>query len=160
MTPDDLLDLAVIDDRTEPEPLGDEVGRWHRACRAALERDDHPPARMTVVLVDPDDSAALHGTHFGEPSPTDVMSFPDGTRDPADGRILIGDVVVCPAVAASRRATGPEIADEVFLYVVHGLLHCLGHDDVDEADRALMWQLQAELLAPFGITVRDDEELA
>jgi probable rRNA maturation factor len=54
---------------------------------------------------------------------------------------LLGDVVVCPAVAASNR---PDDVDaELRLLVVHGVLHVLGHDHEEEDERAAMWALQA-----------------
>jgi probable rRNA maturation factor len=121
---------------------------------AALATDQHPGGVVTVRYVDDADSADLHGIHFGDPSPTDVMTFPDGTADPATGAILIGDLAIGVGVAR-RVATerGRTARDEIVLYAVHGALHLLGHDDRDPADRAAMWAIQVTILAGLGIAL-------
>ena len=74
--------------------------------------------------------ADLHERYMDEPGPTDVLSFPldeaDGT---GDGRRLLGDVVIAPAVAARNNPDDP--AAELRLLLVHGILHLLGHDHED-----------------------------
>ncbi|HEY4608917.1 MAG TPA: rRNA maturation RNase YbeY, partial [Ilumatobacteraceae bacterium] len=70
--------------------------------------------------------------------------------DPADMPLLLGDVVICPAVAARQ---APEHAgtvdDELALLVVHGVLHVLGHDHADESERLVMQARERELLEQF-----------
>jgi probable rRNA maturation factor len=106
---------------------------------------------ISLLLVATDRMAELHEEHMGEPGPTDVLSFPvDGlvTEPPPPGAppVLVGEVVVCPAVALAQadrapfrgrdRALGvgvvggdpPDLAGELDLLVVHGVLHLLGHD--------------------------------
>jgi probable rRNA maturation factor len=70
---------------------------------------------------------------MGEPGPTDVLSFP------MDEDGLIGDVVVCPVVAA---ANNPDAEGELRLLVAHGVLHLLGYDHEEEEDRRVMWERQ------------------
>ena len=95
---------------------------------------------ISLLLVSPGRMAELHEEHMGEPGPTDVLSFPvDGlvTEPPAPGAspVLVGEVVVCPAVALAQADPGPTGLDaELDLLVVHGVLHLLGHDhDTQEA---------------------------
>ena len=76
----------------------------------------------------------LHVRFMGEPGPTDVLSFALGE----DG--LLGDVVVCPAVAAANNPDDPD--GELRVLVVHGVLHVLGYDHHEEADRTTMWERQ------------------
>ena len=78
--------------------------------------------------------AALHERYLGETGPTDVLSFPLGE----DG--LLGDVVVCPRVAAGNN---PDRDAELRLLVVHGILHLLGYDHEEDGERAVMWARQA-----------------
>jgi probable rRNA maturation factor len=108
---------------------------------------------LTVLFVSEARSAELHGLHFLDPSPTDVMTFPDGSTDP-DGGILLGDLAVCVPVAQreARRRKRP-LADELTLYILHGVLHLLGYDDADEQSRRAMWTVQRRLLGQVGITV-------
>ena len=93
-----------------------------------------------MSFVTPEEMARLHEQFLGEPGPTDVLSFPvDGlvTEPPAPGAppVLVGEVVVCPAVALAQADPGPTGLDaELDLLVVHGVLHLLGHDhDTQEA---------------------------
>lgn len=121
------------------------VARSAAAAEGAL-------GEISLLLVSVDRMTELHVEHMGEPGPTDVLSFPvDGlvTEPPAPGEppVLVGEVVVCPAVALAQAQVsspglpsppgppGPEgLAAELDLLVVHGVLHLLGHDhDTDEA---------------------------
>jgi probable rRNA maturation factor len=127
-----------------------------RAVAAALAEDGMAACALTVLLVDDAGSARLHGEHFDDPTPTDVMTFPDGQDDPESGRHRLGDLAVGVAVArreAARR--GVPVAHELTLYVLHGVLHLLGHDDVDARDQAAMWRVQRNLLAPLGIALEE-----
>lgn len=113
----------------------------------------HPAADVTVMFVDEDAIATLHVQWLDEPGPTDVMSFPmdelrptlDDDETPEQG--ILGDIVVCPAVAVRQAATaGHTVADEVQLLITHGLLHLMGYDHLEPADEAEMFSLQADLL--------------
>lgn len=128
--------------------------------RALADEDPNPDARwqLIVLLVDPARSAAIHAECFAMDDATDCMSFPDGTINPENNRRLVGEVVVCPAIA-HERCSQPghpmQLGQELILYILHGVLHCLGYDDIEADDRAEMWQRQKHLLAPWGIPVVD-----
>jgi probable rRNA maturation factor len=79
---------------------------------------------------------------MGEEGPTDVLSFP------LDEDGLLGDVVVCPAVAARANLDAPEA--ELRLLVVHGVLHLLGFDHEEDGERAEMWARQERY---SGVTI-------
>ncbi len=125
-----------------------------RAIDAALQRDDLRGHALCVMLVDDAECVRLHGEHFGDPTPTDVMSFPDGSRDPETGLIRLGDLAVCLDVAR-RVATKRKrpVAEEMSLYVLHGCLHLLGYDDIKAADRKEMWTIQREVMKELGVTI-------
>ncbi|MFW5845508.1 MAG: rRNA maturation RNase YbeY [Planctomycetota bacterium] len=125
---------------------------------AACARDGLDQVHLGIHWVDDAESAHLHATHFDDPTTTDVMSFPDGSRDPATGRVLLGELAVCLDVARreSTRRHVPE-QDELLLYVLHGLLHLLGHDDVDPDDRREMWAIQHDVLAQIGIALDPED---
>jgi probable rRNA maturation factor len=88
---------------------------------------------LSLSFVSPEEMSELHLTYLGEEGPTDVLSFPLGE----DG--LLGDVVVCPAEAGRNN---PDLAAELRLLVAHGVLHLLGYDHEDEAERRAMWAKQ------------------
>jgi probable rRNA maturation factor len=87
---------------------------------------------------------------MGSNGPTDVLSFPIDSGDDLDDadERLVGDIVVCPAVAARNapRHAGT-YPDEIALLLVHGALHLLGHDHAEAGDRNRMQQRERQLLA-------------
>jgi probable rRNA maturation factor len=145
--------------RCRVEWAGEEVAPAARrlaeaAVEAALARDGLTGCSLCVLVVDEAGSARLHGEHFADPTPTDVMSFPDGTDDMDDGGRRLGDLAVCAAVARTVAARRGRPADEeLALYVLHGCLHLLGYDDVEPADRAEMWAVQRAVMGGLGVEI-------
>jgi len=99
---------------------------------------------IAITLVEPDRIAELNAEHLGGTGPTDVLSFPvDGLvtdpPGPHEPPVLIGDVVLCPAVAAAQAPPGPDgAAAELDLLTAHGVLHLLGYDhDTEESASAM-----------------------
>ncbi len=111
-------------------------------------------AELSILLVDVEAMTELHVKWMDEPGPTDVMSFPmdelDTARRPDEsgpGPALLGDVVLCPAVARSQaEQAGHSLDDELHLLTVHGVLHLLGYDHAEPAEEREMFRLQNELL--------------
>jgi probable rRNA maturation factor len=115
----------------------------------------HPDADLAVVLVDEVAMEQLHLQWMGEPGPTDVLSFPmDELRPGRDGEVsdegILGDVVLCPTVAAAQAVTaGHSTMRELQMLGVHGVLHLLGYDHAEPGEEKEMFALQAEILAAF-----------
>jgi len=115
----------------------------------------HPQAELSVVLVDEPAIEQLHVQWMDEPGPTDVMSFPmdelrpgTDTEDSPPG--LLGDVVVCPQVAAKQaRTAGHSTQEEMLLLTAHGILHLLGYDHAEPDEEKEMFGLQRRLLLTF-----------
>jgi len=133
---DDDSPRILVSDR-QPEPL-DHDGLVELA-RTTLAAEGVARSELSLSFVTTEEMADLHRTYLGEEGPTDVLSFPLEESDEDDVRIL-GDVVIAPAVAAANRPQDPPA--ELRLLLVHGILHLLGHDHEDEADRAEMWAKQ------------------
>ncbi len=149
MTPACRIDLL---DETGGAPL--DHARIQAVVDAALAEDGMTDTQLTVLVVDDAESARLHGEHFADPAPTDVMTFPDGSTDPETGCHRLGDLAVNAAEAARIAAErGRTAADELTLYVLHGVLHLLGYDDLDPGDQREMWAVQRRLLAGVGIAL-------
>ena len=94
---------------------------------------------------------ALFAEHMGEHGPTDVLSFPldsfDDFAGAMPGPVLLGDVVVCPAVASDAAPThAGTLDDELALLVVHGILHVLGHDHAEPGETRMMRERERALL--------------
>jgi len=120
----------------------------------------HPQTDVSIRLVDTEAMTDLHVRWMDEPGPTDVLSFPmdelrpgrEGDQTPAG---LLGDVVLCPEVAAQQaRTAGHSAIDEMLLLTTHGLLHLLGFDHAEPEEEKEMFGLQRELLTGFALSER------
>lgn len=125
----------------------------------------HPLAELSVLLVDEPAMTELHARWMGEEGPTDVLAFPmDELRLPQPGGghgdhgapdadaadVLLGDVVICPQVAAAQAAEADhDVQDEIDLLCTHGILHLLGYDHAEPEEHATMFGLQDRLLASW-----------
>jgi probable rRNA maturation factor len=147
-----------------------DVGRWVELAREVLIAEGvRGEAELSLLFVDEGTIVDLNRRFMEAEGPTDVLAFPiddpveagrwpdAGTAgpdredpEPADLPLLLGDVVVCPAVA-ERQA--PEHAgsydDELALLVVHGVLHVLGHDHAEPDETAAMHARERDLLDRF-----------
>jgi probable rRNA maturation factor len=141
--PDDLPRLLVSDRQDLPVELVPLL----QAARRVLIAEDAKAAELSISFVSREEMEALHTRWMGEPGPTDVLAFEIGETDDEGVRIL-GDVVICPDVA---KEGANAFDDELRLLLVHGILHLLGHDHEELADRRAMWEKQE---AHTGIRVQ------
>jgi probable rRNA maturation factor len=160
------IDVFAADEQ-EDHPIA--VGRWAELARRVLTaRGVKGETEVSLLFVDEAAMSSLHEQFLGLSGPTDVLSFPIEDEPGPTGRspdlggsgpgslpeegalMLLGDVVICPAVAA-RNATehGVSFDDEVALLVVHGLLHLLGMDHEEDAEAERMEVLEQQLLNSF-----------
>jgi probable rRNA maturation factor len=115
----------------------------------------HPDTDLAIVFVDEPAMEVLHIQWMDEPGPTDVLSFPmDELRPGLEGQLtpagLLGDIVVCPTVAAAQAETaGHETINEILLLTTHGVLHLLGFDHAEPEEEKEMFGLQREILEAF-----------
>lgn len=139
------VSVVVADEQTEVPLDADRLA----ALAAAALRSEGRSGELTLTFVDRDEIEGLNTQHMGVEAPTDVLSFPldaDGAEVVA-GPVLLGDVVVCPAVAREAAPThAGSLDDELALLTVHGVLHVVGHDHADAAEREQMRRRELELL--------------
>ena len=159
---------SPAEDEVPPEPAGDGgvelVDCAGRALDAAWLRDRIGAAasqvgdvrRLGVRIVNDPQMAALHDRHRGEAVTTDVLAFPaSGPGEPIDV-----DIAVCVDVATRvAEQRGYPVERELLLYVLHGLLHCAGHDDHTQEAFDAMHAREDEILAAIGVgaTFRESE---
>lgn len=108
---------------------------------------------LSLLLVDADTITELNAEHLGKAGPTDVLAFPIDHPDEAlpDVPAVLGDVVLCPAVAEAQAPTfGRSPGAELRLLTVHGILHLLGMDHAEPAAEREMFALTDQLLASFA----------
>ena len=130
--------------------------RLVQLARFAMEQlRIHPQAELSILLVDEKTMADYHVRFMDLPGPTDVLSFPmDELRPPADDEEpplgLLGDIVLCPTVTAAQAAeTGRTPDSEADYLLVHGLLHLLGYDHAEPAEKKVMFDLNDRLVAAW-----------
>jgi probable rRNA maturation factor len=118
----------------------------------------HPQADLCITLVDEAAMETLHVQWMDLPGPTDVMSFPmdelrPGREDQEPDEGVLGDIVLCPAVAAKQASeAGHATEEELLLLTTHGILHLLGFDHAEPDDEREMFELQRSLLLTFLAT--------
>jgi probable rRNA maturation factor len=161
------LDIYAADEQAD---LPVEVHRWSELARSALVAEGITnDTEVSLLFVDEQTIASLNERFLGKPGPTDVLSFPIEDEVERSGRspdqggtgpgtietdtdrlLLLGDVVICPTVAAGNAVDhGVSVEDELALLVVHGILHLLGMDHEDPAEAELMERREQELLARY-----------
>ena len=131
-----------------------DLERWASLATAAFVDRGIAAGECNLLFVDEASIQELNAEHREKDKPTDVLSFPLDGAEASHPDDLIGDIVVCPTVAA-RNAPDHEgqdhhrgtLDDELALLVVHGVLHLLGHDHEDDAEAEIMEALEQQLLA-------------
>lgn len=121
----------------------------HAALEHEAESTDHD---LSIVLTDNARLHELNLNYLGVDAPTDVLSFPASETDPETGGRYLGDILISiPRAQEQADAAGHPLESEVQLLVVHGVLHLLGHDHGEPAEKARMWKAQAEVLESLGL---------
>jgi probable rRNA maturation factor len=144
------------------EPLAE------RAVRAALAHLKLPVTGFTLCIMGCDDAriSGLNAEFRGKPMPTNVLSWPSELLSAevpgvvparplpgeADAPWSLGDIAIAyDTCAREATAAGKSLPDHVTHLVVHGFLHLLGYDHVNDADAALMEPLETAILATLGV---------
>jgi len=113
-----------------------------------------PDVEVSLVLADDEQLRQLNLQFLGIDAPTDVLAFPGGETDPDSKVEYLGDVVVSHERALAQSAAGGHpLEDELQLLIVHGVLHLLDFDHIDERSQAAMWSVQAEILGGLGCSI-------
>lgn len=122
-----------------------------RIVRRVLAAEGIDRAEISILLVDDRRIGRLHGEWFGDPSPTDVITFP--LSEPEAG-LLAGDIVASAEMARRRgREFGWTPREELAYYVIHGLLHLTGHDDTAPGPRRAMRARERAVMRAAGLAV-------
>jgi len=133
----------------------DEARVQRLAAFAIQELKLHRKSELAIQFIDEQAMEVLHIQWMDEPGPTDVLSFPmDELRPGTEGEQtppgLLGDVVICPQVAAKQaESAGHEPIQEILLLATHGILHLVGFDHAEPDDEAEMFGLQKSILEKF-----------
>ncbi len=137
----------------------DEAALAALAAHVLVQMGVNSLAELSVLLVDQAYMEELHQRWMGESGATDVLAFPMDELDIARGPgvdglepepTMLGDVVLCPAVAERQAAgAGHSTENELHLLCVHGVLHLLGYDHGDSEAEREMFAVQRRLLTSW-----------
>lgn len=139
------LDLQIAVEGFEL-PSTQEMELW---VKTAL-RDSMEQAELTIRIVDVAESQMLNSTYRGKDKPTNVLSFPF-EAPPGIELPLLGDLVVCAAVVKQEAIDQNKPLNAHWAHmVVHGCLHLLGYDHIEDIEAEEMESIETQLIESLG----------
>ena len=139
------LDLQSAFDGATPSE--DEFQRWTESALSEVNED----CELSIRLVDEVESAELNSQYRGKDGPTNVLSFPFDAPIELTPRLL-GDLVICVPVVEREAAEQAKPAKHHWAHiVVHGCLHLLGYDHIDDDEAEEMEDLEIQILQTLHI---------
>ena len=148
-----FVDLQIATENLEELPTEDQIVQW----ATAAVQPEGDKVEMTVRIVDEAESHELNLTYRGKDRPTNVLSFPFECPDQVE-LPLLGDLVICRQVVEREAAEQekPLMAHWAHM-VVHGSLHLLGYDHIEDDEAEEMESLETQIMQGLGF---DDPYLA
>ncbi len=138
-----------------PRPAGLDIEQTiKRAAEAAMEQEGAAGAWLSATVADDDYVRALNRDYRGIDRPTDVLSFPmeEGEDIAAEPDGFLGDIVLSlPRAKAQAAEYGHSLLRELSFLTVHGALHLLGYDHMEEGEAAAMFAKQEAILTKMGV---------
>ena len=158
------LQLACEHSAADPLPSIDDLQLWvGKALAHPLQGEPRDQAELTIRIVDNAESQSLNRDYRGKDKPTNVLSFPTDMPDewPPElkAELPVGDLVVSAAVVADEaREQGKSLQAHWAHMIVHGSLHLLGYDHIEEAEAVHMEALETKLLGELGFPAPYQDE--
>ena len=119
-------------------------GKMRDVARAVLDGQDVKDYEISIAFVDNPTIHRLNKQYLDHDEPTDVLSFPYSA---ANAKKLEGELVIGVEIAQEQATErGHDVQAELALYVIHGLLHLCGGDDLEDEKRAAMRQKERHYL--------------
>ncbi len=146
--------VVEVDITDEQAALPVDESRLRQAVEAVLAEEPIQRATISVAVVDNATIHRLNQQYLNHDEPTDVLSFVlDRTENSLEGEVVVS--------ADTARSAAPQFgwsaADELLLYVVHGVLHLVGYDDILPGQRGAMRKRERACLAGLGLEYRFDD---
>jgi len=141
-----MLSVSVAN---QQEALELDYARIKTVARGVLQGEGLTDAKLTIAFMTDPAIHALNKRFLEHDEPTDVITFPY-TKKPLHGDLAISTDTAITA-AAER---GHEATEELLLYVIHGILHLCGYDDLSEKKQKVMKKKEAEYLSKLGVVIK------
>ncbi|MHA7002371.1 rRNA maturation RNase YbeY [Aeromonas schubertii] len=151
-----MLDLQIACENEQGLPSEADFQRWLDGTVLGFQ----PEAEVTVRLVDEAESQDLNLTYRGKDKPTNVLSFPF-EAPPGIDLPLLGDLVICRQVVEREAIEQDKPLEAHWAHmVVHGCLHLLGYDHIEDDEAEEMEQLERDIMNELGYAdpYADDEQ--
>jgi probable rRNA maturation factor len=147
---------ALVEIRVEHTQGSSQARRLRARALSFLDALDLAGVELSILLTTDEAIRGLNRAWRKKDSATDVLSFPAGEPPPGTpGRRPLGDVILSLDTARRQaRAHRRTMESELDLYLVHGLLHLLGHDHIRPAEARRMAALESQLLGGSGMIRR------
>ena len=146
-----IIDLQIASENSEGLPTLEQFTHWVETALAfEAQTEDFPETEMTIRIVDEEESQTLNREYRGKDYPTNVLSFPfevpEGIELP-----LLGDLVICRQVMEGEaKEQKISLASHWAHLAVHGTLHLLGYDHIEEAEAEEMEGLETKIMQKLG----------
>lgn len=164
------IDIQIACDPAPDDTITAQFSNWVHAALAAATQSNaqhetiDTPCEMTIRVVSKEESQELNHTYRGKDKPTNVLSFPfeqpPGLTASDIQLPILGDLVVCHDVVVQEAGTQQKAVFEHWAHMlVHGTLHLLGYDHINDQEAEEMESLEVEILNNLGIDdPYDDDE--
>jgi probable rRNA maturation factor len=140
------VDLQIAYEGQVPEQA-----LFQKWAEAALQEDITEDCELSIRLVELEESAELNKTYRHKTGPTNVLSFPFESPIPMEPKLL-GDVVICvPIVEKEASEQAKQLEHHWAHLVVHGCLHLLGYDHIEDDQAEEMEAFEVEILQTLAI---------
>ncbi|MCW9699401.1 rRNA maturation RNase YbeY [Avibacterium sp. 20-129] len=143
---DVIVDLQIASQELENLPTEQQFQQW---ATTAVQAENLQP-EITIRVVDEAESQMLNATYRGKDYPTNVLSFPFECPEEVE-LPLLGDLVICRQVVEreAKEQDKPLMAHWAHM-VVHGCLHLLGYDHIEDDEAEEMESLETEIMQELG----------
>lgn len=144
--------------RNDVRGSGVDSRAFKSTMRALLEAAGEADASISVTFVGDAAIRELNKAHRGKDKATDVLSFPFEPSELEGPERLLGDIVISIETARRQAADyDAPLQNEIYRLAIHGLLHVLGHDHMEDEERAVMEAEERRLAAAIGMPWPYDE---
>lgn len=128
-------------------PSSEQIQTWVNSALDSVDED----CELSIRLVDEVESADLNETYRSKSGPTNVLSFPFEAPIEIKPRLL-GDLVICaPVVAQEAQTQNKQLMDHWAHMVIHGCLHLLGYDHIEDKEAEEMEGIEKTILKSLAI---------
>ena len=143
------LDIQIAVEKENDLPTEEQLSQW--ASAALITRTEYEEPELTIRIVDEAESQELNFEYRGKDKPTNVLSFP--FEAPAHVPIpLLGDLIICKQVVEREAIEqGKALTSHWAHMVIHGCLHLLGYDHIEDEEAEEMEAIEKIVMAKLGL---------